>query len=173
MDDDDAQETSYLRELPVGYRFLPTDEELVTHYLINKVLNRPLPAQIIQDTEASRLYSKPPSSLVTFSCGERNWYFFIHEDFAGGSEGIRIVGGGIGFWKANGQEKPICNSDGTVFAFKFHFTYFSGKFPNAKKTHWKMDEYRLPTEFYTAHNFKGEEWVLGRLQRGMDYNNCY
>lgn len=40
--------------LPPGFRFQPTDEELVTHYLRRKVLSCPLPASIIPDIQLSR-----------------------------------------------------------------------------------------------------------------------
>ncbi|KAH0973434.1 hypothetical protein GBA52_025590 [Prunus armeniaca] len=36
-------------KMPVGYRFHPTDEELVIHYLKRKVHAAPLPASIIPD----------------------------------------------------------------------------------------------------------------------------
>ncbi|ESR53952.1 hypothetical protein CICLE_v10023783mg [Citrus x clementina] len=47
-------------ELPVGYRFKPTDEELVFHYLINKACNRALPAQAVKEITARDLYLKHP-----------------------------------------------------------------------------------------------------------------
>ena len=36
-------------KLPVGYRFHPTDKELVVHYLKRKVLGLPLPASVIPE----------------------------------------------------------------------------------------------------------------------------
>lgn len=36
-------------KLPIGYRFHPTDEELVLHYLKRKVLSIPLPASVIPE----------------------------------------------------------------------------------------------------------------------------
>ncbi|KAG8638958.1 hypothetical protein MANES_14G084400v8, partial [Manihot esculenta] len=157
-------QSGILAELPVGYRFLPTDEELVTHYLMNKAFYKPLPAHVGQDINASELYSKPPNTLVTLSCGEREWYFFIYgeEDSVGERKTIRIVGDGIGFWKSSGQEKSICNSDGNVFGLKFQFTYFSGTFPNAKRTHWRMDVYRLPTQYYPAQKVTKKKIVFFR-----------
>uniref|UniRef100_A0A2C9VQJ9 NAC domain-containing protein n=2 Tax=Manihot esculenta TaxID=3983 RepID=A0A2C9VQJ9_MANES len=174
-----------LAQLPVGYKFLPTDEELVIHYLMNKLLNRLLPANIAPDIDASEFYSKPPNSLsvsfplsmVSPSCGEREWYFFIHEheDFLGKSrERIRMVGDGTGFWRSSGLEKYIRNSDGRVLAFKSRFFYFSGNDANAKKTHWKMDQYRLHNQCPAPdHNSKDEQWVLGKLKRGMEINSSF
>lgn len=49
-------------ELPAGYKFMPTDEELVLH-LFNKVFGKPLPAEVIQEIVASKLFEKPPKSL--------------------------------------------------------------------------------------------------------------
>ena len=36
-------------KLPIGYRFHPTDEELLVHYLKRKVLALPLPALVIPE----------------------------------------------------------------------------------------------------------------------------
>lgn len=53
-----------LNQLPVGFRFMPTDEELVTHYLMNKALYRPVPAaQEIREIDAARFYSNHPKNL--------------------------------------------------------------------------------------------------------------
>lgn len=38
-------------KLPIGYRFRPTDEELVVHYLKSKVFGLPLPASIIPELD--------------------------------------------------------------------------------------------------------------------------
>ncbi|OMO59295.1 No apical meristem (NAM) protein [Corchorus olitorius] len=155
-------------QLPIGYRFVPTDEELVNHYFINKVFCNPLPASTFHEIHATKFYSMPPKSLVEFASDERQWFFFIDDDEK--NKGIRRVGDGVGFWHSNGDdEKPILDPNGFVLAFKLHFIYFSGTLSNPKKTHWSMDEYRLPKQFYSLHNLK-EEWAVGRLKRGRDYN---
>ncbi|XVE54715.1 hypothetical protein DITRI_Ditri03aG0104100 [Diplodiscus trichospermus] len=145
-------------QFPVGYRFLPTDEELVTHYLINKVFCNPIPASIFQEMNATEFYSKSPKRSVQFSSGEREWFIFIKENEENvdneQNETIRrIVGDEQGFWQCNGEE-PLYDANGNVLAFKFHLTYFSGCLSKAKKTHWKLDKYRLPIQFYTLHNSK-------------------
>ncbi|RVW85639.1 hypothetical protein CK203_037574 [Vitis vinifera] len=58
-----AGEEISVPKLPVGFIFLPTDEELVTYYLINRVYYRPLPAKPIQDIPASEFYGSPPHHL--------------------------------------------------------------------------------------------------------------
>ena len=91
-------------------------------------------------------------------------YFFIteDEDFDGRNEIIRMVGNGLGFWKSSGDEKALLNINGEIFALKMNLTYFSGR-PCSKprKTHWRMEVYRLPTESYTNHNFKVNFVVMG------------
>ncbi|KAJ6371559.1 hypothetical protein OIU77_001964 [Salix suchowensis] len=47
-------------KLPIGYRFHPTDEELVVHYLKRKVLGLPLPASVIPEFD---VLQNNPSSL--------------------------------------------------------------------------------------------------------------
>ncbi|TKW18594.1 hypothetical protein SEVIR_5G441400v4 [Setaria viridis] len=42
--------------LPIGFRFRPTDEELLLHYLRRKALACPLPAGIIPDADLARLH---------------------------------------------------------------------------------------------------------------------
>lgn len=102
---------------------------------------------------------------VTFSCGEREWFFFIHEDdencsaSAQGRRNIRVVGNGVGFWKPNGSENPIHNEDGNVYASKIFLTYFSGSLRKAKKTHWKMVEYHLHSDSHTEEEYQGKKKV--------------
>ncbi|CAH9077654.1 unnamed protein product [Cuscuta epithymum] len=131
-------------DMPIGYKFLPTDEELVEHYLMNKVFLRPIPANnIIQDIHTDELYSKSPKSLVENLAGEREWYFFILEDDYYYGKVVKnrvVVGSEKGFWSSMGEE-PICNSEGDVLGYKIHFTFFSA---GSKKTHWRMEKYRLP-----------------------------
>lgn len=54
--------------LPVGFRFMPTDEELVTHYLMNKASYRAVPvADAIQEIDATQFYSNHPKNLGVLS----------------------------------------------------------------------------------------------------------
>ncbi|GLT72458.1 hypothetical protein SLA2020_443920 [Shorea laevis] len=141
----EAKDDIVVGGLPPGYRFKPTDEELIDHYLMNKASCRAFQGQAFQDIDASELYSKPPKSLVTFPNGEREWYFFIRED------------------------------ENFPFATKRYLTYFSGSLSEAKKTHWTMEEYRLHVinGCIIKQNIKPKEWVLGRITRGREYKSCF
>lgn len=46
--------------LPPGFRFHPSDEELIEHYLLNQLNSRPLPANLIAEIE---LYNYNPWEL--------------------------------------------------------------------------------------------------------------
>jgi hypothetical protein len=63
--------------LPPGYRFKPTDEELVHHYLMNKASSRAFQGQDFQDIDATDLYSKPPKSLGIIICFFFYYYYFF------------------------------------------------------------------------------------------------
>lgn len=56
-------------ELPAGYRFRPSDRELITFYLRNKVFDRPVPGvqRIVPNIHANALYSNPPDVVGTCS----------------------------------------------------------------------------------------------------------
>jgi len=47
-------------QLPPGFRFHPSDEELIIHYLRNKVTSSPLPASFIAEID---LYKYNPWEL--------------------------------------------------------------------------------------------------------------
>ncbi|KAL5749120.1 hypothetical protein ACOSP7_023723 [Xanthoceras sorbifolium] len=171
--------------LPAGYKFLPTEEELVVYYLENKVFCRPIPPHVILECGYHDIFSKSPKEIVASSSWKglgwsgKECYFFIPEDdedfdfdFDFNGKTIRMVGNGIGFWKSNVDEKKaLINMNGEIFALKKNLTYFSGRSSSeAKKTHWRMVVYSLPTQSYTKNNFKGRKWVLGRVKRGPDYS---
>ncbi|OMO71443.1 No apical meristem (NAM) protein [Corchorus olitorius] len=51
----------FLKTIPPGFRFCPTDKELLEDYLNNKIHNRPLPLNFIPQV---KLYDNDPSQLI-------------------------------------------------------------------------------------------------------------
>lgn len=151
--------------LPPGFRFHPTDEELVVHYLCRKVACQQLPVPIIAEVD---LYKFDPWDLPEKALfGRKEWYFFTPRDrkYPNGSRPNRAAG--RGYWKATGADKPIApKGGGGAAGIKKALVFYSGKAPRGFKTDWIMHEYRL-ADADRAPGKKGsrklDEWVLCRL----------
>ncbi|RVX15668.1 NAC domain-containing protein 7 [Vitis vinifera] len=81
--------------VPPGFRFHPTDEELVDYYLRKKVASRRIDLDVIKDVD---LYKIEPWDLQ--GTEEQNeWYFFSHKDkkYPTGTRTNRATK--AGFWK--------------------------------------------------------------------------
>lgn len=75
MESTDSSTSSQQPNLPPGFRFHPTDEELVVHYLKKKITSAPLPVAIIAEVD---LYKFDPWELPgTFSSKWVSLVFFF------------------------------------------------------------------------------------------------
>ncbi|XP_068667130.1 NAC domain-containing protein 83-like [Aristolochia californica] len=125
--------------LPPGFRFHPTDEELVVQYLKRKVFSCPLPASIIPEIDVSKF---DPWDLPGNSEGER--YFFTKREskYPNGNRANRATGSG--FWKATGKDKQIVASrTNQLVGMKKVLVFYREKPPKGSRTDWIMHEYRL------------------------------
>ncbi|KAL5719381.1 hypothetical protein ACHQM5_012169 [Ranunculus cassubicifolius] len=152
--------------LPPGFRFHPTDEELVVHYLCKKISYQTLPVPILAEID---LYKYNPWQLPDMALfGTKEWYFFTPRDrkYPNGSRPNRAAGNG--YWKATGADKPIRPAGSAKHVgIKKALVFYSGKAPKGVKTDWIMHEYRLAEPNRTANNKKGnlrlDDWVLCRI----------
>ncbi|GMN33169.1 hypothetical protein TIFTF001_004014 [Ficus carica] len=149
-------------ELPPGFRFHPTDEELVNHYLIRKCAALPISVPIIKEID---LYKFDPWQLPEKALyGEKEWYFFSPRDrkYPNGSRPNRAAG--TGYWKATGADKPIGKPK--ALGIKKALVFYAGKAPRGVKTNWIMHEYRLANVDRSAgkkNNSRLDDWVLCRI----------
>ncbi|XAR59769.1 hypothetical protein NMG60_11015731 [Bertholletia excelsa] len=152
-------------QFPPGFRFQPTDEELIIHYLLNKVNSCPLPAAVIAEIE---LYNYNPWELPKKALfGEDEWYFFSPRDrkYPNGERPNRTAASG--YWKATGTDKPIFTSHSRKIGAKKSLVFYSGRPPNGVKTNWTMNEYRLPgtsRPLKLKASMRLDDWVLCRLR---------
>ncbi|KAJ8764658.1 hypothetical protein K2173_007745 [Erythroxylum novogranatense] len=161
--------------LPPGFRFHPTDEELVVHYLKKKATSAALPVAIIADVD---LYKFDPWELpakATF--GEQEWYFFSPRDrkYPNGARPNRAATSG--YWKATGTDKPVLTSGGTQkVGVKKALVFYGGKPPKGVKTNWIMHEYRLADNKVSnkppgcdlgnkKNSLRLDDWVLCRIYK--------
>ncbi|KAL8130433.1 hypothetical protein V2J09_019588 [Rumex salicifolius] len=133
--------------LPPGFRFHPTDEELIVHYLARKAASSPLPVSIIAEVDLYKFDPWELPSKATF--GENEWYFFSPRErkYPNGARPNRAATSG--YWKATGTDKPILatttSSDGRrqKVGVKKALVFYGGKPPRGIKTEWIMHEFRL------------------------------
>ncbi|CAN4096986.1 unnamed protein product [Withania somnifera] len=148
--------------LPPGFRFYPTDEELLVQYLCKKVAGHDFPLQIIGEID---LYKFDPWVLPSKAIfGEKEWYFFSPRDrkYPNGSRPNRVASSG--YWKATGTDKVII-SQGRKVGIKKALVFYVGKAPKGSKTNWIMHEYRLFEPSRKNGSSKLDEWVLCRIYK--------
>lgn len=155
--------------LPPGFRFHPTDEELIVYYLKNQTMSRPCPVSIIPEVDIYKFdpWQLPGSIrllishvnimglplmltvLLAFRCktektefGENEWYFFSPRDRKY-PNGVRPNRAAVsGYWKATGTDKAIYSGSSNV-GVKKALVFYKGRPPKGIKTDWIMHEYRL------------------------------
>ncbi|XP_052187170.1 protein FEZ-like [Diospyros lotus] len=127
-----------------GFRFHPTDEELVGFYLKRKVQQRPLSIELIKQLD---IYKYDPWDLPKLATtGEKEWYFYCPRDrkYRNSARPNRVTG--AGFWKATGTDRPIYSSDGSkCIGLKKSLVFYKGRAAKGIKTDWMMHEFRLPS----------------------------
>lgn len=144
--------------LPPGFRFHPTDEELITYYLVHKVSDFSFTSRAITDVDLNK--SEPWDLPAKASMGEKEWYFFSLRDrkYPTGLRTNRATE--AGYWKTTGKDKEIFRG-GVLVGMKKTLVFYRGRAPKGEKTNWVMHEYRIENK----HAFKPakEEWVVCRI----------
>ncbi|KAH6794095.1 NAC domain containing protein 35 [Perilla frutescens var. hirtella] len=117
-----------------GFRFHPTEEELVEFYLRRKVEGKRFNVELITFLD---LY---PLAAI----GEKEWYFYVPRDrkYRNGNRPNRVTTSG--YWKATGADRMIRSENFRSIGLKKTLVFYSGKAPKGIRTSWIMNEYRLP-----------------------------
>ncbi|KAL3843327.1 hypothetical protein ACJIZ3_000730 [Penstemon smallii] len=161
-------------ELP-GFRFHPTEEELLNFYLKSMVFGKKLRGggcggDIIGFLN---IYNHHPRELPGLAkIGEREWYFFVPRDKKHGT-GTGSGGGRPnrttqnGFWKATGSDRKILSlhDPKKLLGLKKTLVFYEGRAPRGTKTDWVMNEYRLPTNTPPAAEDSKDIIVLCKIYR--------
>ncbi|XP_010524964.1 PREDICTED: NAC domain-containing protein 92-like [Tarenaya hassleriana] len=152
-----------LVDLPPGFRFHPTDEEIVTHYLKEKAIDSKFTAAAIGEADLNKC--EPWDLPSKAKMGEKEFYFFCQRDrkYPTGIRTNRATGSG--FWKGTGKDKEIYKGKGCLVGMKKTLVFYRGRAPRGEKTNWVMHEYRLEGK-YAYHNLPNSpmvEWVVCRV----------
>ncbi|KAJ4822773.1 hypothetical protein Tsubulata_036124, partial [Turnera subulata] len=124
--------------VPPGFRFHPTDEELVN--------SRRIDLDVIRDVDLYKIEPWDLQELCRIGTDEQNeWYFFSHKDkkYPTGTRTNRATA--AGFWKATGRDKAIYAKHDLI-GMRKTLVFYKGRAPNGQKSDWIMHEYRLETE---------------------------
>ncbi|XP_073127383.1 NAC domain-containing protein 30 [Henckelia pumila] len=149
--------------IPPGFRFHPTEEELVGYYLNRKINALKIDLDVIVEIDLYRMEPWDIQDRCRLGCEERNeWYFFSHKDrkYPTGTRTNRATN--AGFWKATGRDKAVLSKD-RIIGMRKTLVFYRGRAPNGRKTDWIMHEYRLQTSEHGPPQEEG--WVVCRAFR--------
>ncbi|OIV97785.1 hypothetical protein TanjilG_12542 [Lupinus angustifolius] len=147
--------------LPPGFRFHPTDEELITYYLMNKISDSSFTGRAVTDVDLNKC--EPWELPGKAKMGEKEWYFFSLRDrkYPTGVRTNRATN--TGYWKTTGKDKEILNSvTSEMVGMKKTLVFYKGRAPRGEKSNWVMHEYRIHSKS-TFRNTKQDEWVVCRV----------
>ncbi|CAM0904334.1 unnamed protein product [Alopecurus aequalis] len=159
----EEQDEQRAMDLPPGFRFHPTDEELITHYLAKKVADPRFAALAVSVADLNKCEPWDLPSLARM--GEKEWYFFVLKDrkYPTGLRTNRATESG--YWKATGKDKDIFRGKSLV-GMKKTLVFYTGRAPKGEKSGWVMHEYRLDGKLHAGSVSKTaskNEWVLCRV----------
>ncbi|VVB08166.1 unnamed protein product [Arabis nemorensis] len=152
--------------LPPGFRFHPTDEELIDYYLKRKVEGLEIELEVIPVID---LYKFDPWELPEKSflpSRDMEWFFFCSRDkkYPNGFRTNR--GTKAGYWKATGKDRKITSRSSSIIGYRKTLVFYNGRAPLGDRTSWIMHEYRLCDDDSSqgSQNFKGA-YVLCRVAK--------
>lgn len=145
----------------VGFRFHPTEEEIITYFLERKLCGLDFPVHTIEDVVDVCMYE--PWDLPQLSPmpkEDRVWYFFNApvSKYANSKRINRTTNSG--FWKCTGKDRVIWDKQGKKIGFKKNLVFHKGRVPNGIRTNWVIHEYHSDNAFLYP-----KEYVLSRLKR--------
>ncbi|XP_014524527.1 NAC domain-containing protein 82 [Vigna radiata var. radiata] len=145
-----------------GFRFRPTDVELIEFFLKRKVRGKKIPSGVIAELD---LYKYAPWDLPDKSVlqsGDLEWYFFC-------PQGKKYLSGGrlnrsteAGYWKTTGKDRAVEHKNRVVGMIKT-LVFHTGKAPKGNRTDWVMHEFRLQDKEMVDEGISQDSYVICRI----------
>ncbi|XP_010544894.1 PREDICTED: NAC domain-containing protein 69-like isoform X3 [Tarenaya hassleriana] len=126
-----------------GFRFRPTDQELIKDYLDHKNLGDETPVhEAINEIIICRFdpWDLHEQSKIQ-SEDDKVWYFFSPRvtKYSNSKRANRKTKNG--YWKVTGRDRCIKGKNQKVIGTKKTLVFYKGRVPNAARTAWVMHEY--------------------------------
>ncbi|KAL3718349.1 hypothetical protein ACJRO7_003478 [Eucalyptus globulus] len=164
-----------MEDHPTGFRFYPTEEELISFYL-HKQLEGSLQDRLLRIIPVLDIYATEPWNLPELSgelCREdkKQWFFFapMQEREVRGGRPSRSTA--MGYWKATGSPGYIYSSDNKVIGMKKSMVFYVGKAPTGTKTKWKLNEYRA-AEIISPPNSNSASSSMPKFRLRQEFALC-
>ncbi|KAI3692695.1 hypothetical protein L6452_32517 [Arctium lappa] len=143
-----------------GFRFSPTDDELISYYLKKKLQGSDNCVDIIPEVDFCRHepWDLPALSIIR---SDNEWFFFSArgKKYPNGSQSKRATQSG--YWKATGKERNV-KSGAVTIGTKRTLVFHTGRAPKGERTEWIMHEYCMA-------DTTQESLVVCRLRRNGDF----
>ncbi|KAL0843452.1 hypothetical protein Bca101_016697 [Brassica carinata] len=124
-----------------GFKFSPTDEELISYYLKRKMDGLERSVEVIPETDIYNFepWDLPGKSIIK---SDTEWFFFCArgKKYPHGSQNRRATK--MGYWKATGKERDV-KSSSEVIGTKRILVFHIGRAPKGERTEWIMHEYSM------------------------------
>ncbi|XP_059307593.1 NAC domain-containing protein 53-like isoform X4 [Lycium ferocissimum] len=149
--------------LAPGFRFHPTDEELVRYYLRRKIYGRPFKSDLISEIDIYKVEPWDLPGMSRLKTRDLEWYFFsvLDKKYGNGARTNRATG--KGYWKTTGKDRAVQRNKSQVVGMKKTLVYHSGRAPKGQRTNWVMHEYRLIDEELDRAGIPQDAFVLCRV----------
>ncbi|KAF3624080.1 NAC domain-containing protein 13 [Capsicum annuum] len=128
-----------------GFRFHPTDEELVSYYLKRKVCGKPLRFDAISEIDIYKVEPWDLPGMSRLKTRDLEWYFFSVLDRKHGNGAKTNRATERGYWKTTGKDRAVHHKS-KVVGMKKTLVFHSGRAPKGQRTNWVMHEYKLIDE---------------------------
>ncbi|XP_010031542.2 NAC domain-containing protein 60 isoform X1 [Eucalyptus grandis] len=143
-----------------GFRFSPTDEELISYYLRKKLDGCEERVEVIAEVEICRHepWDLPAKSIIK---SDNEWFFFSARGrkYPNGTQSRRATE--LGYWKATGKERNV-KAGSRVIGTKRTLVFHLGRAPKGERTEWIMHEYCMDGK-------SQDSPVICRLRRNTEF----
>ncbi|KAK9022128.1 hypothetical protein V6N11_002417 [Hibiscus sabdariffa] len=153
-----------------GFRFSPTDVELISYYLKKKLDGYDKCVEVIPEVEICRYepWDLPDKSVIK---SDNEWFFFCARGrkYPNGSQSRRATE--QGYWKATGKERNV-KSGSNVIGTKRTLVFHMGRAPKGERTEWIMHEYCMDgksQDHTSLHMSRFDSLVVCRLRKNSEF----
>ncbi|CAN4099013.1 unnamed protein product [Withania somnifera] len=146
-----------------GFRFSPTDEELISYYLKKKLEGSDKCVEVISEVEIWKHepWDLPAKSVIQ---ADSEWFFFSPRGrkYPNGSQSKRATESG--YWKATGKERNV-KSSSNIIGTKRTLVFHIGRAPKGQRTQWIMHEYCM-----IGNTNYQDSMVVCRLRKNSEFH---